>query len=89
MKKLLLVLLCLPMIGVASFPVITDTKECERIIVPLDYDINQKTDNEKIKIEIKKSPVKYGIWWIFGWLRLIFLSFLLLTVIALSLADIN
>ena len=42
MKKVLLILLCLPMIGIASFPIITDTKESERITVPLDYDVNQK-----------------------------------------------
>ena len=58
MKKVLLILLCLPMIGIASFPIITDTKESERITVPLDYDVNQKTDNENSKIEIIKSPLE-------------------------------
>ena len=54
MKKLLLILRCLPLIGVASFPIITDTKGCKSITVPLDYDVNQKTDNENSKIEIIK-----------------------------------
>ena len=58
MKKLMFILLCLPMIGIASFPIITDTKECERITVPLDYNVNQKTDNENSKIEIIKSPLE-------------------------------
>ena len=45
MKKLLLILIALPMVGFASFPIITDTKKCESITVPLDYDVNQKTDD--------------------------------------------
>ena len=63
MKKLLPMLIALPLIGFASFPIITDTKKCESITVPLDYDINQKTDNENSKIEIIKSPLeKDGFW---------------------------
>ena len=87
MKKLMFILLCLPMIGIASFPIITDTKECERITVPLDYNVNQKTDNENSKIEIIKSPLeKDGFWKVIRWLRIIFLSII---VIALVLADLN
>jgi len=90
MKKLLLILLCLPMIGFASFPIITDTKECERIAVPLDYDVNQKTDNENSKIEIINSPLeKDGLWKVIRWLRIIFIIFLSIIVIALALADLN
>ena len=90
MKKLLLILLCLPMIGVASFPIITDTKECKRITVPLDYDVNQKTDNENSRIEIINSPLeKDGLWNIIKWLRIIFIIFLSIIVIALVLADLN
>jgi hypothetical protein len=94
MKKLLLILLCLPMIGVASFPIITDTKECERTTVPLDYDVNQKTDNENSKIEIIKSPLeKDGSWNFIKWLAIIigalFLLLLTVVVIALALADLN
>ena len=90
MKNLLLTLLCLPIIGFASFPIITDNKEYERIIVPLDYDVDQKTDNENIKVQIKKSPLeKNGIWKVFRWLRIIFFSFLILIAIALKLGDIN
>jgi len=90
MKKLLLILLFLPLIGVASFPIITDTKECERITVPLDYDVNQKTDNENSKIEIINSPLeKDGFWKVIRWLRIIFIILLSIIVIALVLADLN
>ena len=60
MKKLLLILLCLPMIGVASFPIIKDDRKCERIAVPLDYNGNQQTGNENSKIEIINSPLEKG-----------------------------
>ena len=90
MKKLLLILLCLPMIGLASFPIITDTKECKRITVPFDYDVNQKTDNKNSKIEIINSPLeKDGFWKVISWLRIIFIIFLSIIVIAFALADIN
>jgi len=94
MKKLLLILLCLPMIGVASFPIITDTKEFEIITIPLDYDVNQKTDNENSRIEIINSPLeKDGPWNVIKWLAIIigslFLLLLIVAVIALALADLN
>ena len=90
MKKLMFILLCLPMIGIASFPIITDTKECERITVPLDYNVNQKTDNENSKIEIINSPLeKDGFWKVIRWLRIIFIILLSIIVIALVLADLN
>ena len=94
MKKLLLILLALPMIGFASFPIITDDRKCERITVPLDYDGNQKTDNENSKIEIINSPLeKDGSWNFIKWLAIIigglFLLLLTVAVIALALADLN
>jgi len=94
MKKLLLILLCLPIIGLASFPIITNTKECERITVPLDYDVNQKIDNENSKIEIINSPLeKDDPWRVVRWVLVIFLSLFLLllffAVIALALGDLN
>ena len=90
MKKLLLILLCLPMIGLASFPIITDTKEYERITVPLDYDVNQKTDNENSRIEIINSPLeKDSFWKVTRWFRIIFIILLSIIVIALALADLN
>ena len=94
MKKLLLILLCLPMIGFASFPIITDAKECESITVPLNYDIHQKTDNENSRIEIINPPLeKNGPWNIMKWLLIIFgslfLLLLIIVVIALALADLN
>ena len=58
MKKILLILFCLPNIGIASFPIISDAYECERIAVPLDYDLNQKTYYENSKIEIINSPLE-------------------------------
>ena len=90
MRKLLLILICLPMIGFASFPIITDTKECERIAVPLDYDVNQKTDNENSKIEIINSSLeKDGFWKVIRWLRIVFIILLSIIVIAFALADLN
>jgi len=84
MKKLLLILLCLPMIGFASFPIITDTKECES------YDLNQKTDNENSRIEIINSPLeKDSFWKVTRWFRIIFIILLSIIVIALALADLN
>ena len=78
------------MIGFASFPIITDTKECESITVPLDYDVNQKTDNENSKIEIINSPLEEdGSWKVIRWLRIIFIIFLSVIIIALALADLN
>ena len=78
------------MIGFASFPIITDTKECESITVPLDYDVNQKTDNENSRIEIINSPLeKDGFWKVISWLRIIFIILLSIIVIALVLADLN
>ena len=78
------------MIGFASFPIITDTKKCERITVPLDYDVNQKTDNENSRIEIINSPLeKDGFWKVICWLRIIFIILLSIIVIALVLADLN
>ena len=82
------------MIGFASFPIITDTKECERITVPLDYDVNQKTDNENSKIEIINSPLeKDDPCRVVRWVLVIFLSLFLLllffAVIALALGDVN
>ena len=58
MIKLLIISLCFPIIGFASFPLITDITEYEKITVPLDYDVNQKTDNENSKIEILNSPLE-------------------------------
>ena len=94
MKKLLFILLCLPMIGIASFPIITDTKECERITVPLDYNVNTKTDSDNNRIEIIKLPLeKDGSWNFIKWLAIIigalFLLLLTVAVIALALADLN
>ena len=94
MKKLLLIILCLPMIGLASFPIITDTKECESITVPLDYNVNTKTDSDNNRIEIIKLPLeKDGSWNFIKWLAIIigglFLLLLTVAVIALALADLN
>ena len=98
MKSILLLLLFLPMIGFASFPITTDIKVKERIAVPLDYDVNQKTDIENSKIEIINSPTeKNSLWkvfkWLLKWLLIIFLGivFLLaiLLIVALAIVDIN
>ena len=82
------------MIGFASFPIITDTKECESITVPLDYDVSPKTDNENSRIEIINSPLeKDGPWNVIKWLAIIIGSLFLLLLIALAslllLADLN
>ena len=82
------------MIGFASFPIITDITECARITAPLDYDVNQKTNNENSKIEIINSPLeKNGLSKVIRWVLVIFLSLFLLllcfAVIALALGDLN
>ena len=70
------------MIGFASFPIITDTKECES------YDLNQKTDNENSRIEIINSPLeKDSFWKVIRWFRIIFI--ILLSIIVIALADLN
>ena len=78
------------MIGFASFPIITDITEYEKITVPLDYDVNQKTDNENSKIELINLPLEKNVFWkVIRWLRIIFIILLSIIVIALALADIN
>ena len=90
MKKLLLILLCLPIIGFASFPVITDTKEAERIVVTSDYDVHQKTYNKKNNIKINKSSVEKNIFWkVYRLVRLIVFSITILFVILIVYADIT
>ena len=90
MKKLILILLCLPIIGFASFPVITDTKEAERIVFTSDYDVHQKTYNEKNNIKINKSSVEKNIFWkVYRLVRLIVISFSILFAILIVLADIT
>jgi hypothetical protein len=53
MKKLLLILLCLPMIGLASFPINTFFEECDNIILKDGNEISAKI------IEITPELVKY------------------------------
>ena len=82
------------MVGAASFPIITDTKECKSITVPLDYDINLKIDNENRRIEIINSPLeKDHPWNVIKWLAIIigslFLLLLIFVFIAFALADLN
>ena len=90
MKKLLLILLCLPIIGFASFPVITDTKEAERIVVTSDYDVHQKTYNKKNNIKINKSSVEKNIFGkVYRLVRLIVFSITILFVILIVYADIT
>ena len=90
MKKLLLILLCFPIIGFASFPVITDTKESERIVVTSDYDVYQKTYNENNNIKINKSSVEKNIFWkVYRLARLIILSITIFFVILIVYADIT
>ena len=54
MQKILFILLFFPVICFASFPVVTDTQEAEKIIFSIDYDFNQKTIDEN-NIQIIKS----------------------------------
>lgn len=68
----------MPIIGFASFPVITGTKEAERIVVTSDYDVHQKTYNEK------------NIFWkVYRLARLIIFSITILFVILIVYADIT
>jgi len=90
MKKLLLILLCLPVIGFASFPVITDNKEAKRKVVTSDYDVHQTTCNEKNNIQINKSSVEKNIFWkVYRLVRKIILSITILFVILIIYADIT
>ena len=91
MKKLLIILLCLPMIGLASFPIINN---CERTIVPLAYDVHYNTNIENNKLEtINLAIEKGGFLNVIKWLLIIIVSiFLLLAIViilALALGDIN
>jgi predicted permease len=91
MKKILILLLCLPMIGLASFPII---KNCERTIMPVAYDVHHNTNIENSKVEIINSPIEKGGFLKFlKWLLIISVSiFLLLAIViilALALGDIN
>jgi len=53
MKKLLLILLCLPMIGLASFPINTFFEECDNIILKDGKEISAKI------LEITPKLIKY------------------------------
>ena len=66
MKKLLFILIFLPTIGIASFPIIADSEEHARTTtVPLEYDVNQKIDHKEYITNIlleKDDPWTYVRW---------------------------
>ena len=63
MQKILFILLFFPIICFASFPVVTNTKEAEKITFSIDYDFNQKTIDDKNNIEIIKSSYETNSFW--------------------------
>ena len=89
MQKILFILLFFPIICFASFPVLTDTKEAEKITFSIDYDFNQKTiDENNIQI-IKSSYETNSFWKVYRLLRRIFLAVVIIVVIVSLLTNIN
>ena len=89
MQKILFILLFFPIICFASFPVVTDTKEAEKITFSIDYDFNQKTiDENNIQI-IKSSYETNSFWKVYRLLRRIFLAVVIIVVIVSLLTNIN
>ena len=89
MQKILFILLFFPIICFASFPVVTDTKEAEKITFSIDYDFNQKTiDENNIQI-IKSSYETNSFWKVYRMLRRIFLAVVIIVVIVSLLTNIN
>ena len=90
MQKILFILLFFPVICFASFPVVSDTKESEKIIFSIDYDFNQKTIDDKNNIEIIKSSYETNSFWkVYRLLRRIFLAVVIIVVIVSLLTNIN
>lgn len=90
MQKILFILLFFPIICFASFPVVTDTKEVEKITFSIDYDFNQKTIDDKNNIEIVKSSYETNSFWkVYRLLRRIFLAVVIIVVIVSLLTNIN
>ena len=82
-------MLFFPVICFASFPVLTDTKEAEKITFSIDYDFNQKTiDENNIQI-IKSSYETNSFWKVYRLLRRIFLAVVIIVVIVSLLTNIN
>lgn len=89
MQKILFILLFFPIICFASFPVVTDTKEAEKITFSIDYDFNQKNIDEN-NIEIIKSSYETNSFWkVYRLLRRIFLAVVIIVVIVSLLTNIN
>ena len=89
MQKILFILLFFPIICFASFPVVTDAKEAEKITFSINYDFNQKTIDEN-NIEIVKSSYETNSFWkVYCLLRRIFLAVVLIVVIVSLLTNIN
>ena len=89
MQKILFIILFFPIICFASFPVVTDAKEAEKIIFSIDYDFNQKTiDENNIQI-IKSSYETNSFWKVYRLLRRIFLTVVIIVVIVSLLTNIN
>lgn len=89
MHKILFILLFFPIICFASFPVITDAKEAEKITFSTNYDFNQKTIDEN-NIQIVKSSYETNSFWkVYRLLRRIFLAVVIIVVIVSLITNIN
>ena len=89
MHKILFILLFFPIICFASFPVVTDAKEAEKITFSTNDDFNQKTIDEN-NIQIVKSSYETNSFWkVYRLLRRIFLAVVIIVVIVSLLTNIN
>ena len=89
MHKILFILLFFPIICFASFPVVTDAKEAEKITFSTNHDFNQKTIDEN-NIQIVKSSYETNSFWkVYRLLRRIFLAVVIIVVIVSLLTNIN
>ena len=89
MHKILFILLFFPIICFASFPVVTDAKEAEKITFSTNDDFNQKTIDEN-NIQIVKSSYETNSFWkVYRLLRRIFLAVVIIVVIVSLITNIN
>ena len=89
MQKILFILLFFPIICFASFPVVTDAKEAEKITFSTNDDFNQKTIDEN-NIQIVKSSYETNSFWkVYRLLRRIFLAVVIIVVIVSLITNIN
>ena len=87
MKKLLIIFLCSPIFGLASFPIKTDNIEGAIIAVSLDCDLNKKIDHRQYitNITIENDDPWIYVRWTFVIIASLFIFLFFLGVLALGL----